>query len=195
MRRAARASRRAEARHQRVAQRLAALGHEWRVVDLQSSGEHHPLSFLAVGPSGIYAVTVKDHGRSRVCFAGDVVQIDGKRPRYVAEARIKAEQASEALSRAASVSIPVMPVLAFAGRGFIQFYGAPKGCLVTSYEELAKVLNARGKRLARSTVDKLYAVATHPGTWLNERYVPLADRYDWSTHRGLPAADNDASRG
>jgi hypothetical protein len=158
---------------------MDALGKDWRVLDLQGSGSGHQLSFLAVGPGGIYAVTIKDHGRSRVSFAGDVVQIDGRRPKYVLEARANAELASEALSRAAGISIPVMPVLAFAGSGLLQFYGLPKGCLVSSYEELGKVLNARGQRLAPRTVEKLYAVATHPSTWVNNPYVSLADRYRW----------------
>jgi hypothetical protein len=61
----------------------------------------------------------------------------------------------------------------------ISFYGVPKGCIVTSYESLGKVLNARGQRLAADTVDKLFAIAVHPSTWLNEPYVALADRYMW----------------
>jgi hypothetical protein len=199
MRRAARDTRRAEAQRQRVAQRLDALGRNWRILDLQASDAGKGLSFLAVGPSGIYAVTIKDHGRSRVSFAGDVVQIEGRRPKYVTEARASAERASGALSRAAGISIPVMPVLAFAGSGLIQFYGMPKGCLVTSYEELGKVLNSRGQRLASSTVEKLYAVATHPATWINNPYVPLADRYRWYPEESDPTGgtgpDNGARRG
>lgn len=178
-RRAERDQRRAEAAHQRLAQRMASIGDEWRILDLKRATGTENASFLAVGPGGVFAVTVKEHGRSRVQFAGDVVQIDGRRPKYVQEARQNAQLAAEALTRTARVSVPVIPVLAFAGSGAINFYGMPKGCLVTSYQELDRVLNSRGHRLAHDTVEKLFAVAIHPGTWVNPPYVALADRYRW----------------
>jgi len=168
---------------------MGALGSDWRVLDLKEPGEVDRATFLAVGPGGVFAVTVKDHGRSRISFAGDVVQVNGTRPRYVAEARKNAQVAADALSRQAGVSIPVMPVLAFAGSGTIVFYGMPKGCIVTSYQDLHRVLKARGRRLSPETVDKVYAVASHPRTWVNEPYVALADRYRWYSDGGQVGAD------
>jgi hypothetical protein len=178
-RRAERETRRAEQAHQRAVHRLEALGYNWRVLDLQATAGSDWMNFLAVGPGGIFAVTVKDHGRSRVSFSGDVVQIDGRRPKYVQEARKAAKRAATALSRIARVSVPVMPVLAFAGSGTISVYGMPKGVIVSSYQGLGRVLNSRGQRLAPPTVEKLYALAADPATWLNEPYVPLAERYRW----------------
>ncbi|UWZ40821.1 hypothetical protein Drose_37710 [Dactylosporangium roseum] len=182
-RRAERVVRREEAAHSRLYRRIGNLighlGDDWHVLDLRELSGHQHDSFLAVGPGGVFAVTVKDHGRSRVSFAGDVVQIDGKRPKYVEEARGEARAAAEALSRSAGVSIPVMPVLAFAGSGKISFYGVPKGCLVTAYHELPRVLDARGNRLAVETVDKVFALATHPATWFTADYDALAEDYRW----------------
>lgn len=185
--------RRSEAIHQRAAQRLETLGPDWRVLDLQTTAGAR-MSFLAVGPGGIFAVTVKEQGRNRVNFAGDVVQINGRRPKYVAEARENAKKASEALSRTAGISIPVMPVLAFSGNGVITVHGMPRGCLVTSYNELHRVLGARGERLAPQTVEKLYLLAAHPDTWVNPPYVPLADRYRWYDD-DTGAADKSATHG
>src|SRR5262249_44868177 len=75
--------RRIMAGRRRVEQRVEMLGPQWRVVD------YHPEDpdFLAIGPGGIFQVTVVDHGRSTVDLAGDVVQIGGRRPPYVALAR------------------------------------------------------------------------------------------------------------
>jgi hypothetical protein len=170
-RRVEREFRRAELAHQRLAQRMASLGEQWRVLDLKEATGGERTSFLAVGPGGLYAVTVKDHGRSKVNFAGDVVQIDG-----------------------ASVNIPVMPVLAFAGSGMITFYGMPKGCIVTSYQDLGRILNGRGSRLAPDTVEKLFAVATNPSTWLNPPYVALADRYRWYPDAQQAVSKGDADK-
>jgi hypothetical protein len=194
-RRAEREQRRIDIAHQRAAERMETLGRDWRTIDLQAAAGSDPMNFLAMGPGGVFAVTVKDHGRSRISFSGDVVQVDGKRPKYVEEARRNAKLASAALSRMAGVSIPVLPVLAFAGTGVISVYGMPKGCIITSYRELGRVLHVRGQRLAPNTVEKLYTLASQPTTWINPRYVPLADRYRWypegtgSTDK--TSADND----
>ena len=179
VRRVERDVRRADAVHQRLADRMGHLGEYWRVLDLKQATGAEQTSFLAVGPSGIYAVTVRDHGRARVHFAGDVVQIDGKRPQYVTEARRNAQRAADALSRQAEVSVPVMPVLAFAGNGTIIYYGLPKGCIVTAYQDLPRVLNARGRRMAQTTVEKVFTLAVQPETWVNAPYVAWSDRYRW----------------
>jgi hypothetical protein len=192
-RRAQRESRRAEAHHNRLAQRMGTLGEDWHVLDLKEATGTDRDSFLAIGPGGVFAVTVKDHGRSRVQFAGDIVQIDGRRPKYVEEARENAKLAAEALSRCAGVSIPVMPVLAFAGSGKISYYGMPKRCIVTSYQDVARVLNSRGQRLAPDTVDKVFALAVHPATWMNPPYVALAERYRWYPEELKAHADKRSS--
>jgi hypothetical protein len=198
-RRTEREIKRAEQAHQRAAQRLEAIGPNWRVLDLQATAGSDRMSFLAVGPGGIFAVTVKDHGRSRVSFAGDVVQIDGRRPKYVQEARKNAKLAATALSRIAGVSVPVMPVLAFEGSGTIAVHGMPRGVIVSAYQELGRVLNARGQRLAPATVEKVYALAADPATWLNPPYVALAERYRWYPDDRTPTdkqpADTESAAG
>lgn len=191
-RRVERVNRRADAAHQRTAERMAALGHDWRVLDLQATAGSDRMSFLALGPGGVFAVTVKDHGRSRVSFAGDVVQVDGRRPKYVEGARKTAKLAATALTRSTGVSVPVLPVLAFAGSGIIAVYGMPKGVIVTSYGELSRVLNSRGRRLAQNTVTKLYTLAADPATWVNPQYVPLAERYKWYAE-GTGSADRGSA--
>src|SRR4029453_15259723 len=87
-RRAERDARRLEAAGARALTRLDRLGPAWHIVDwprtdsAQSLYEPDPsddrAGFLAIGPGGVYAVTVADHGRARVLIAGDVVQINGR---------------------------------------------------------------------------------------------------------------------
>lgn len=192
-RRVDREVRKAELAHQRLAQRLDVLGDGWRVLDLKPILRVDQVGWLAVGPGGIFAVTVKDHGRSKISFAGDVVQIDGRRPRYVAEARSNAQLAADALSRSAGVRIPVMPVLAFAGSGSIVFHGLPKGCIVTAYQDLHRVLHSRGNRISTETAYKVYAVASNPQTWMSEEYAQLADGYRWYPDGSRTDADKPAT--
>jgi hypothetical protein len=199
-RRAERDARRLEAAGARALTRLDRLGPAWHIVDwprTDSQGYDHDPSddragFLAIGPGGVYAVTVADHGRARVLIAGDVVQINGKRPAYVAESRRDAKRASRALSSAVGLSVPVTPVLAFVGSGVISVHGLPKDCLVATHKELDRLLIAGGARISPATASKLSAVAQHPATWANAPYRPAGD-YRWYAS-GQTAADKRATR-
>jgi hypothetical protein len=136
-------------------------------------------TFLAIGPGGVFLVTVKPQGRSRVRLAGDVVQVDGRRFGYIAEARKLAEQAGKAISRTAGSTVPVTPVIALAGTGVIDVHGLPKGCVVTSYRELDYILGAYGERIGPGTVNKLYSIARHPVTWGSPKVQAQVEEYTW----------------
>lgn len=156
LRREARARRKAEAGRARVVHRVEMLGPQWRIVDYDPDDP----DFLAVGPGGVFQVTVCDHGRSRVELAGDVVQVEGRRPPYVVLARRDASRISAQMSEMAGRRIPVIPVVAFLGTGEIVYYGRPpEGCVVTSYRDIGRALGAHGNRIAPHTVEKLTVLA------------------------------------
>ncbi|MFI2661964.1 hypothetical protein [Micromonospora carbonacea] len=200
-RRAERGARRLEAAGARALGRLDHLGPGWHVVEwprtdttdlLLDPAQDDRAGFLAIGPGGLFAVTIADHGRARVLVAGDVVQINGKRPPYVAEARRDAKRASKVLSQAVGLAIPVTPVLTFVGSGVISVYGLPKDCLMATHRELDRLLVAGGNRITPATAEKLARVAQHPGTWMNGTYRPAGD-YRWYDG-GRTAADKPANR-
>ncbi|GAB3148922.1 hypothetical protein GCM10027290_34400 [Micromonospora sonneratiae] len=203
-RRAERDARRVEAAGARALNQLDHLGPSWHVIDwprdlseaqaidLGRSVADDRAGFLAIGPGGLFAVTIADHGRARVMVAGDVVQINGKRPAYVAEARRDAKRASKALSKAVGLTIPVTPVLTFVGSGVISVYGLPKECLVATHRELDRLLIAGGTRISAATAEKLSRVAQAPSTWANTPFRTSAD-YRWY-EEGRTAADKRATR-
>lgn len=199
-RRAERGARRLEAAGARALGQLNHLGPAWHVIEwprtdvadvLLDRPQDERAGFLAIGPSGLFAVTIADHGRARVLVAGDVVQINGKRPPYVAEARRDAKRASKALSEAVGLPIPVTPVLTFVGSGVISVYGLPKDCLMATHRELDRLLVAAGNRISPATAEKLSRVAQAPSTWLNGTYRAAAD-YRWYDG-GRTAADKRAA--
>jgi hypothetical protein len=185
-RRSDRESRRAEVARSRAVTKLARLGEAWKILDIQEIGLRNPNTFLAIGPGGVFVVVVKQLGRSRVRLAGDVVQIDGKRPGYIAEAKQAAEETGKALSRTAGNTIPVTPVLAFVGTGPIDVHGLPKGCLVTPYRELDHLLASYGERIGPVTVHKLYSIAKHPVTWVEPPNQAQVEAYTWYSSQPLP---------
>ena len=175
------------------------LGPQWHVVErplaLPATGQAAerkaapPLSgFLVIGPGGIFCISIAQHGRSRVLIAGDVVQIGGRRPPYVAQARRDARKAQKALSTAIGHDIKVFPVLAFVGGGSISVNGLPKDCVITSYRELDKVLNATGNRISSETAEKLSLVARSPQIWA------ATTGYDWYPEGATPG-DKPTTRG
>ncbi|MEU4566185.1 hypothetical protein [Micromonospora sp. NPDC023956] len=199
-RRAEKGARRLEAAGARALGQLDTLGPAWHVVEwpradladtLLDPVQDDRAGFLAIGPSGLFAISIVDHGRTRVLVAGDVVQINGKRPPYVTEARRDAKRASKALTKAVGKTIPVTPVLAFVGSGDISVYGLPKDILMATHRELDRLLIAGGARISPATAEKLAQVAQHPGTWNNGTYRPTAD-YRWYEESRM-AADKRAN--
>jgi hypothetical protein len=179
-RREARAKRRALAGRQRVVHRVEMLGPRWHIVD------YHPEDpdFLAIGPGGIFQVTVADHGRAKVELAGDVVQIDGRRPPYVALARRDAARISQQMSAAAGRRVPVVPVVAFLGSGHVVYYGRPpEGCVVITYRDLGRALNAHGNRVSESTIQKLLIVAARVDSATIGQFLDISS--EMSSHRGI----------
>ncbi len=164
-RRAVKKERAATAVRQRVLDRLAGLGPDWQVLDARPYGLPDSVDLLVIGPGGIFTVDLKRQGRTKIMLAGDVIQIDGRRPPLVAMARRGAKRAAAALSRAAGTSIPVIPIIVFVGSGELSMQGLPRRCIVAHDRELARILSARGKFLSSPTVARLRALADEPATW------------------------------
>jgi hypothetical protein len=179
-RRVEKEQRRLETVRNRTKGRLNKLGPEWHLIDASSMGLGKRDAFVAIGPGGIFAVTVKSQGRDRVRISGDVIQISGARPPYIAEARTFANVLGGAFTRTAGVQVPVTPVLALAGTGLITLFGVPKGCVVMPYRELASLLGAYGERIGSNTVEKLASIARHPATTIDLRSDELSERYGWT---------------
>lgn len=178
--------RRIAAAENRAAHRLS---NDWHVVErvLPQSDPNKPsmAGFLAIGPGGVFSVSVAQHGRNRVWVADDVVQIKGKRPSYVSQARREARQVSKVLSAAIGTDIQVFPVLAFVGSGSISVNGLPRDCVITSYQELGLVLSATKTRISPVTAQKLSQVA---------RSLNPAAEYSWYPP-GKGTGDKDPTRG
>jgi hypothetical protein len=169
-RRDERGRRRAVAGVKRLEHSVVLLGPQWHIVD------YHPEDpdFLAIGPGGIFQVTVCDHGRSRVELAGEVVQVNGRRFPYVSLARRDAERISQQMSMAAGRRIPVVPVVAFLGSGSIVYYGRPPdGIVLTSYNDIGRALQAHGNRISQTTIEKLLIVAGRVDTATIGQYLDV----------------------
>ncbi|MDI1461733.1 NERD domain-containing protein [Catellatospora sp. KI3] len=183
------------------------LGRDWHVIEwphlpelARTSGgepgkpkQPPAMGFMAIGPGGIFSVSLAQHGRSRVLIAGDVVQIGGRRPPYISQARRDAKRVAKAISAAIGQDVKVFAVLAFLGSGPISVNGLPKECIVTSFRELDRVLESTGSRISHATAAKLSQVARNPAIWVNQPY-PGASGYTWHPEGSAPG-DKGTQRG
>jgi hypothetical protein len=161
--------RRETAARDKTISRLRHLGADWQVIEATTLGLHGRDAFVTIGPGGVFAVTVRSQGHSRVRISGNVVQINGRRLDYQGVAKRLAGAISEAISRTAGVRVPVVPVLALAGSGLITLYGLPRDCIVMPYRELANLFDSYGDRIAPRTAAKLASIARHPATVIDLR--------------------------
>jgi hypothetical protein len=191
-RRVEKETRRTDAVRNRTMGRLHRLGAEWHLIEANMLGLGKRDAFVAIGPGGVFAVTVKSQGRSRVRLSGSVVQINGRRLDYVGEAQRLAAALGGAFTRTAGTAIPVTPVLALAGSGLISVYGLPKGCIVMPYRELDNLLGAYGDRIGARTVEKLASIARHPATTIDLQTDDQSAAYRW--HSTDPPADKLGKR-
>jgi len=159
-RQAQRAAAHLEAVRHRGLSRLERLGPDWHFVDVPAA-DGRVAELIAIGPGGVHAVHVADHGRDRVLLSQDIVHIKGRHLPYVTEARTGAQRIGRVLSDAAGVPVPVVPVLVLVGSGVITVHGLPKKCLVTTDRELDRLLITGGTRVKPDTVDKLIVLARH----------------------------------
>ena len=201
-RRAERGARRLEAAGARALGQLDHLGPSWHVIEwprtdvsdaLLDRGQDERAGFLAIGPSGLFAVTIADHGRARVLVAGDVVQINGKRPPYVAEARRDAKRASKALSDAVGLPDP-----GDAGADLRRLWrhqrlrpaeGLSRWPPTASWTGCSSPAAAGSARPPPRSCPGSHSTRS---TWLNGTYRPAAD-YRWY-EEGRTAADKPANR-
>jgi len=187
-----RVDRRRNAARDKTIGRLGRLGEGWHFLDTAALGLGAHDAFVAIGPGGLFGVTVKSQGRSRVLLSGDTVQINGRRPDYVGETRRVAQAISATFSRAAGgIKVPVVPVLALAGSGPITVYGAPRGIVVMPYRELDNLLRGYGDRISAKTVAKLASIARQPVTSVDRRNAELVSSHTW--HSGKAPADKSPS--
>jgi len=101
------------------------------------------------------------------------------------------------MSAAAGRRIPVVPVVAFLGRGKVIYYGRPpEGCIVTTYGDLGRALNAHGNRIRESTIQKLLVIAAQVDRATVGQYLGMSSsaRGDHSGNPGRIPSQRETAR-
>ena len=91
----------------------------------------------------------------------------------------------------------MVPVVAFLGRGKVVYYGRPpEGCIVTTYGDLGRALNAHGNRIRESTIQKLLLVAAQVDRATVGQYLGMSarSRRDQSGNSGRIPSQRETAR-
>jgi hypothetical protein len=144
-------------------------GTGWKALDLgELLGSMEKDLYLAIGPAGIYTVSVKDQPRDTVAFGSDVIQIRGVRDYdSIPRARAHAELVSRMLGAAVGAgNLRVHGIVAYRKASVLRLGEDPKGVSVVAAQDLAAALGRQGPIMAQRTADKLVMYAANPNIWV-----------------------------
>ena len=152
-----------------VADQLAKLGPQWRVLHAVRVGDRgSDIDHVVVGPGGVFTVNAKNHPHANVWVGGDTFMVNGQRVPYVRNSRFEARRAARMLTE--HVGFPVDAI------GVIAVMGAHKGLNIKAQPEDGKVIVTQRKRISQlllklpprltaPEIDAIYEVARRSNTW------------------------------
>lgn len=154
---------------QAVAEQLASLGPQWRVLHAVPVGDRgSDIDHVVIGPGGVYTVNAKNHPKARVWVGGDTVLVNGRRHPYVRNSRFEARRASRLLAEHVGFPVPVTGLIAVVGarRGFtIKQQPEDGAVVVVTRRGIGRFLRSRPPQLDLRQIDAIHEVARRSHTW------------------------------
>jgi len=155
----------------RVASVLDKLGDGFTVLHSVPVGRFSTdIDHVVIGPAGVFTINTKYSPGKPVWVAGRGMYVDGHKQPYVLSSLQEARRASELLSRASGLTVPVIGVIAFVEPDRISVKARPGGddgdpeIRVVDSNDLTRALYGRAIFSAEQTA-RIEDAATHPATW------------------------------
>lgn len=154
----------------RVATTLSELGDDWTVIHSVPVGRGtSDIDHIVIGQAGVFTINTKYSPGKKVWSAGFGMRVDGFKQHYVGNSAKEVERASELLSHATGLTVPVCGVIAFVDPGEMvrkPATGADPGVRVVRQTELLGTLQGR-PIFSVEQVERIAAEAVKPDTWRN----------------------------
>lgn len=155
----------------RVAGLLARLGSAWTVLHSVPVGSGmSDIDHVVIGEAGVFTINTKYSPGKKVWSGGFKVYVDGFPQQYVRNSVFEAERASEALSRAVGMTVPVSALIVFVEPGSltrkaptVERIDAPAVQVLTDVELLA-AFSTRPVFSSEQTT-RIVEMAVRPETW------------------------------
>jgi hypothetical protein len=153
---------------QAVAEQLAMLGLQWRILHAVRVGERGAdIDHVVIGPGGVFTVNSKNHPKAAIWVGGDTVMINGSRVPYVRNSRHEAGRASRLLAEYVGFPVPVTGMIAVVGarRGFtVKSQPADRAVVVVPRRGIRRFLQSQPPRLSLREIDAIHEVARRSTT-------------------------------
>lgn len=189
----------------RVAAELAKLGSGWLTLHSVPVGRGSTdIDHVVIGAPGVFVINAKYSPGRNVWAKGYGILIDGHRTGFVPKAIAEARRASESLSRASGLEVPVTAVIAFVEPSSMSVGGRVGGnaqdpdVWVVRHTDLPRLLGGRPV-FRLDEFSRLTEAAVRPETWhrspaptsafaVDKEFQALAAAVDQSLNEDRPAA-------
>jgi Nuclease-related domain len=155
----------------RVAAILEGLSDEWTVLHSVPVGTgSSDIDHILIGPPGVFTINTKFSPGKHVWVAGRGMYVGGSKQHYVTNAIFEAKRASNFLSRASGLTVPVTWLIVFVDPAKMTHKAAAGGdendppILVLRETELARTLSRRFE-FSETQVARIVDAAVLPETW------------------------------
>jgi hypothetical protein len=167
----------------RVAALLDELGDESTVLHSVPVGRStSDIDHVVIGPAGVFTINTKYSPGKRVWVAGYGMYVDGHKQMYVRNSVNEAARASELLTRASGMTVPVIGLIVFVDPGSMTHKAAAGGgeyspeIRVISGDQLLGAI--RGRALfSTEQVARIAEVAVRPETWHSSPVTSTVGRH------------------
>ncbi|MFN3339422.1 MAG: nuclease-related domain-containing protein [Dietzia sp.] len=154
---------------QAVAEQMATLGLQWRILHAVRVGERGAdIDHVVIGPGGVFTVNSKHHPKAAIWVGGDTFMVNGSRVPYIRNSRHEARRASRLLGEHVGFPVPVTGMIAVVGarRGFtVKSQPADGAVAVVPRRGIRGFLQSQPQRLGLREIDAVHEVARRSTTW------------------------------
>ncbi len=163
-----------------VASELSRLGPQYLVLHSVPVGSWDTdIDHVVIGPPGVFTINAKYSPGKKVWAKGYGLLVDGQRTSYVRKAMNEAQRASNLLSRASGLTVPVTAIITFVDPGPMNFAGRVGG---DEHEPTVRVMRHRdlynflggAPNFSAEQVQRMMDAATRPSTWHSRPKAPNA---------------------
>jgi len=145
-----------------LAKTLTSLPAGWIVLHAVPVGVGDSIDHVVIGPTGVFAISVKNHSAQRVWVGEDQILVNGHRTNHVQDARREASRISRILG--AGPNGPVTSIVAIVDPGSLTFgHDAPDDVTIIRASALGGLLTRSKPQVSPAAVAALALIAEGSG--------------------------------
>ncbi len=141
-------------------------GWGWRVLHAVTIGRRGTdyLDHLLIGPGGVFAISTKDHGGSKVSVSQEAIFVNDNQTDHLETTYSKGHRVAEVLKRETPWTVPVTPTVVVISDTYV-VKRLPKDVLVIRRSDAPNYFQRMPRVYADEVVDWLYDTASESATW------------------------------